>query len=419
MADWNILKTAIANAIKANGNQEITGDTLQSTLFNIVNSVGKNATFAGMATPITQVGVPDGPTFYFATQAGSYPNFGGIALNSGLTVIYFDDNSWKYTSVYEAVQTTGSSTTQVMSQKAITDKLAEKVSISDFNTELNKKANTSDIEKHDSAYNNDYLAVPDFASDKSIASLTGQERFNAISALMNTWLDNIAFNVETDSKYMGRCKLFCDGMNIECYNYICSWESHTGVQQLTGAVHINSSGKVESATMQNTLFRTHKNDVWSPWQSYEAEQLADPARRISDINTNDLDAVKDDFDNILWKAKRPIIYRLLYTKTKLDYCIGTAMVWADASGTWIHELVIGSFGINTDGTPSWMTGSGRDIFRIFHRGFAKNSADWGAWQEVGGTGITNKLDTLSTGFDNMAKAINSLTERVANLESKI
>lgn len=420
MANWKILKTAIANAIKANDNQEITGDALQSTLFNIVNSVGENATLAGIATPTTQVGIPDGPIFYFATQAGTYLNFGGVVLNSGLTVLYFDGDLWKYTKVYEAVQTTGSSTTQVMSQKAITDKLAEKVSTSDFNVELSKKANITDIEKHDNAYTEDYLNVPDFSKDKSIASLTGQERTDAIRALGNSWLDAITFNLDTDAKYIGRCKTGWDGINVECYNYICSWADHIGVQQLTGAVRIDDDGKVApTTTTQNVLFRTYKDKAWGAWQSYDADLLADPARRISDINVNDLNDIKNDFYNIQWKARYPIIYRLIYTKSGYDFCIGTTMIWADASGTWIHELVVGSFGVNDDGSPSWMVGSGRDIFRIFHRGYAKNDTDWGAWQEVSGTGIINSINNLSIGFDNMSKAINSLTERVAKLESKV
>ena len=44
----------------------------------IFNSISKNATFAGIATPTTNPGTPDGPVFYFASQAGTYSNFGSI-----------------------------------------------------------------------------------------------------------------------------------------------------------------------------------------------------------------------------------------------------------------------------------------------------------------------------------------------------
>ena len=59
MANWQILKAAIADVIKTNGNQEITGQVLQNVLNNIVSSIGENATFAGVATPETNPGTPD------------------------------------------------------------------------------------------------------------------------------------------------------------------------------------------------------------------------------------------------------------------------------------------------------------------------------------------------------------------------
>ena len=95
MANWTTLKEAIANAIKTNGNQEITGQILQNTLNNIVNAVGENATFAGIATTATSPGTPDGPVFYIASTAGDYPNFGGINLAVGeIAVLHFSNGSW-------------------------------------------------------------------------------------------------------------------------------------------------------------------------------------------------------------------------------------------------------------------------------------------------------------------------------------
>ena len=87
MANWSILKAAIAKSIKNNSNQEITGQVLQNVLNNIVSSVGENSTFAGIATPTTNPGAPDGNVFYLATEAGTYSNFDGIEIASGETVI--------------------------------------------------------------------------------------------------------------------------------------------------------------------------------------------------------------------------------------------------------------------------------------------------------------------------------------------
>ena len=95
MADWTTLKAAITNVIKANGNQEITGQLLQNILNNIVSSVGENATFAGIATPTTNPGVYDGPVFYIAAQAGTYSNFNGIEVAEGEAVIFkWNNGTW-------------------------------------------------------------------------------------------------------------------------------------------------------------------------------------------------------------------------------------------------------------------------------------------------------------------------------------
>ena len=68
--DWSTLKKAVASVIKTNGNQEITGQLLQNVLNNVISSLGKNATFVGVATFTTNPGLPDGPVFYMATNPG-------------------------------------------------------------------------------------------------------------------------------------------------------------------------------------------------------------------------------------------------------------------------------------------------------------------------------------------------------------
>lgn len=95
MANWTTLKTAIADVIKTNGNQEITGQLLQDVLNNIVSSLGENATFAGIATPTTDPGTPDGPVFYLASQVGTYSNFNGLSVDMGEIVIFIYKTSWQ------------------------------------------------------------------------------------------------------------------------------------------------------------------------------------------------------------------------------------------------------------------------------------------------------------------------------------
>lgn len=123
MANWTVLKAAIANAVKTNGNQEITGQLLQNVLNNIVSSVGENATFAGIATSSTNPGTPDGPVFYLATEAGVYANFNSIEITSGEVAILEWKGSWKK-------KTTGLATLKQLSD--LENKSATKENLSSY-----------------------------------------------------------------------------------------------------------------------------------------------------------------------------------------------------------------------------------------------------------------------------------------------
>ena len=94
MANWSDLKAAVASIVKTNGNKEITGQLLQNVLNNIISNVGLNSSFAGIATPETNPGTPDGNVFYLATTAGTYSNFNGIVINTGEAVILEWKGSW-------------------------------------------------------------------------------------------------------------------------------------------------------------------------------------------------------------------------------------------------------------------------------------------------------------------------------------
>ena len=81
MGNYEQLKQAIADVIKTNGNQEITGAIMQNVLNTIVSTVGANRTFVGIANKNTNPGTPDGNVFYIAYTAGNYVNF-----NSGRVI---------------------------------------------------------------------------------------------------------------------------------------------------------------------------------------------------------------------------------------------------------------------------------------------------------------------------------------------
>ena len=94
MADYATLKAAIQAVIYENGNQEITGSVMQATLLTMVNSLGANYQYAGIATPSTNPGTPDQNVFYLASTAGTYVNFGNIVLAENEVAILKYNGSW-------------------------------------------------------------------------------------------------------------------------------------------------------------------------------------------------------------------------------------------------------------------------------------------------------------------------------------
>lgn len=95
MGGYTKLKAAIAAAIKANGNNEITGAIMQVVLNTIVSTVGANGTFVGIANKNTNPGTPDGNVFYIAYEAGKYVNFGGIQIDDSVFILRNKNDSWE------------------------------------------------------------------------------------------------------------------------------------------------------------------------------------------------------------------------------------------------------------------------------------------------------------------------------------
>ena len=94
MSNYNSLKRTIDANIKQNGNQEITGQILNSVLNAMVNTLGAGYQFAGVATPASNPGTPDAKVFYIANGKGMYTNFGGIDVTEDEVVILYLDSAW-------------------------------------------------------------------------------------------------------------------------------------------------------------------------------------------------------------------------------------------------------------------------------------------------------------------------------------
>lgn len=93
MTKWTKLKKAIADVIKTNDNQEITGAIMQHTLISIVDNLGDNAQFGGVAVPSTVPADTDGSLFYLAATQGTYPNFNNIKVNASEMAVFTKDTA--------------------------------------------------------------------------------------------------------------------------------------------------------------------------------------------------------------------------------------------------------------------------------------------------------------------------------------
>ena len=106
MPNWNTLKNAVANVIKANNNKEITGPLLQNVLHSIINAVGENAAFAGIANVETNPGFFDGPVFFLASEPGIYSNFSGLVLPANtIGVFLYNNQKWSLLPIIENIVT--------------------------------------------------------------------------------------------------------------------------------------------------------------------------------------------------------------------------------------------------------------------------------------------------------------------------
>ncbi len=107
MANYSQLKQSVKNVIKQNGQQEITGDVLQSVLLSIITNIGTRAQFSGIASLDGNPGTPDGNVYYFAVKPGTYTNFNGLTVteSDGLSLLINMDGTWTKMATGTAMKT--------------------------------------------------------------------------------------------------------------------------------------------------------------------------------------------------------------------------------------------------------------------------------------------------------------------------
>ena len=109
---YDQIKESIKAVIKENSNYEITGNVLQAVLLSMVDTLGPEYQFLGIATKSTVPVVVEGNSFYITTEVGTYTNF----KNSGNTTITVNQlgiltstngTAWNFTPIFIGVSKGG------------------------------------------------------------------------------------------------------------------------------------------------------------------------------------------------------------------------------------------------------------------------------------------------------------------------
>lgn len=152
----------------------------------------RGATYMGVASldtvPAKVIGAK---MYYFATVAGTYKNFGDLAVPQGINVLYSENgSSWVCSTLLEVAQELGVSMRMVVSQKVVKDALDLKANQSAVNEALAKKFDKESVVQESGEDENRVMsqkAVSDKLSDILSKSLpktdferayTGQQDFS-------------------------------------------------------------------------------------------------------------------------------------------------------------------------------------------------------------------------------------------------
>lgn len=109
---YDQIKESIKAVIKENGNYAITGNVLQTVLLSMVDTLGPEYQFLGIATKSTVPVVVEGNSFYITTEVGTYTNFknsGNTAITVNRLGILTSTNgtAWNFTPIFIGVSKGG------------------------------------------------------------------------------------------------------------------------------------------------------------------------------------------------------------------------------------------------------------------------------------------------------------------------
>lgn len=97
MANYQSIIADINSKITTNGQNEITGEVLNSVLRGMVSTLGEGYQFGGLVSPSSAFTPTDAKMVFLAVQEGTYSNFDGFYVPHGYIAVFKYDSTWTQT----------------------------------------------------------------------------------------------------------------------------------------------------------------------------------------------------------------------------------------------------------------------------------------------------------------------------------
>ena len=311
----------------------------------------KGATYMGVAgldtVPAKAIGAK---MYYFATVAGTYKNFGDLAVPQGINVLYSENgSSWVNTTLLEVAQELGVSTKKVVSQKALNDALNLKANQSSVNEALAKKFDKESVAQESG--DSDKLVMSQKAVSDKLSDLSDYLAYSAkgeinVESLYVKWLNpdatyptrfslRVYYNRLISDKYYNGFAIIAYGEGYPssgafvCKNYRITSESTpfetnyiNKLVKLTGA-NCEAYIKVINATtdanrdfiIKNKCF--YPNPTYNEYKKFDKESVAQESGDSDKLVMSQKavsDKLSDLSDYLAYSAKGEINVESLYVK---------------------------------------------------------------------------------------------------------
>lgn len=384
MAAYDSLKSLVQQAIRTNGNNEITGQVLQNVLMEMIDELGGENGYAGVATPSTNPGAPDGKVFYFATEAGTYTHFDGATLAKGIHLLVFNGVTWSHQTLYTIDSEVTSGSNNLITSGAVYNKIINAINALDAT--VSKSAGA------------DGLSLSLTETDGKVTSISGSIAPQTYDAYGAASAAQIAAATDATNK-VNAAKTQILGDAASDYNTLGKLEDKIQAEASRAAAAENAlnTDKADKATTLagygindaytktevNGLVSTpHQNYVTVPtYASLPATGSADTIYRVSNYNGSTSQVDASVYSEYAWNGSG-------YTFLRVDSQIGEVFDITVYNSNTKYADLAAALGTNGANVPSSIRRGGMSVkfvqssdnnytqFRCKTQSFSANPEDW-------------------------------------------